>query len=84
MAAPRPLAFALASLLATALLGSCSESGEQRAASELEEAGGTASGNVERSEKIMVDSYDEKRKQGEGRVEAAGDAYNAVLDAGRE
>ena len=38
------------------------ESEIERVERELEEAGGTASGNVERSEKIMVDSYDEKRK----------------------
>ena len=75
---------AMASLLAIALLGACSDSGEQRAASELEDAGRTAVGNVERSEKIMADTYDEEREKGQGRVEAAGDAYNAVLDAARE
>ena len=84
MAVPTTLTLALASLLAAALLSGCSDAGEQRAASGLEDAGQTAAGNVERSEKIMADSYDEKRKEGEGRVEAAGDAYNAVLDAGRE
>ena len=84
MAVLKTLTLALASLLAAALLGGCGDAGEQRAASGLEDAGTTAAGNVERSEKIMADTYDEERKQGEGAVEAAGDAYNAVLDAGRE
>ncbi|MDG2333460.1 MAG: hypothetical protein P8Q97_04475 [Myxococcota bacterium] len=40
--------------------------------------------NVEHSEELLEDTYDEKRKEGESVVEAAGDAYEAVLEAGRE
>jgi len=84
MAVSRPLTFAFAALLAATVLGGCGDADEQRAVGELEAAGKTAAGNVEHSDKIMADTYDEERKQGEGAVEAAGDAYNAVLDAGRE
>lgn len=84
MTVSKSLMFALASLLAAAFLGACSDSADRRTESDLEEAGKTAVRNVERSQKVMADTYDEKRKQGEGRVEAAGDAYNEVLDAGRE
>ena len=84
MAVSKSLIVALASLLAAVLLGACSDSADRRTESDLEEAGKTAVRNVERSQKIMADTYDEKRKQGEGRIEAAGDAYNEVLDAGRE
>ena len=73
MTAFSPRTFALASLVTATLLVGCGDSGEESAVR-----------NVERSEKIMADSYDEERKQGEGRVEAAGDAYNEVLDAARE
>ncbi|MDE0886643.1 MAG: hypothetical protein OSB70_14040 [Myxococcota bacterium] len=40
--------------------------------------------NVEHSEELLEDTYDEDRKEGEGTVEAAGNAYEAVLEAGRE
>jgi hypothetical protein len=32
----------------------------------------------------MEKTYDEERAEGTGRVEAAGNAYEAVLEAGRE
>jgi len=40
--------------------------------------------NVKESAALMEETYDEKRKEGEGRVEAAGDSYNAVIDAGKQ
>jgi hypothetical protein len=46
-------------------------------AEELEE-------NVEHSEELMEETYDKERKEGAGVVEAAGDAYEAVLEAGSE
>jgi hypothetical protein len=41
-------------------------------------------GNVERSSETMKKTYKEKRAEGEGRVEAAGDSYEAVLEEGNE
>ena len=40
--------------------------------------------NVETSNEIMEKTYEEKRAEGEGRIEAAGDSYNAVIDEGRK
>ncbi len=40
--------------------------------------------NVEKSQEIMDKTYREDRAEGEGVVEAAGNAYQAVLEAGRE
>lgn len=40
--------------------------------------------NAERSGQVMKDTYEKDRAEGEGRIEAAGDAYNAVVDEGRE
>lgn len=53
------------------------ESTAGRVAEELED-------NVEQSAETMKDTYDEARQQGEGAVEAAGDAYNKVLEEGAE
>ena len=53
-------------------------------AHEVKAAAEEAEGNVEHSEELMEETYDKAREEGEGRVEAAGDAYNAVLEAGRE
>lgn len=36
--------------------------------------------NIEQSEEIMEETYEEARAAGEGPIQAAGDAYNAVLD----
>jgi len=41
-------------------------------------------GDVEKSSKTMEKTYKEKRAEGEGRVEAAGDSYEAVLQEGNE
>ena len=38
-------------------------------------------GRVERSAEIAKQTYDDSREDGEGRVEAASDAYEAVLEA---
>jgi len=40
--------------------------------------------NVEASSEMMKKTYEEKRAEGEGRIEAAGDSYNAVIDEGRK
>ena len=34
---------------------------------------------VERSAEVMKEVYDDSREKGEGRIEAAGDGYEAVL-----
>ena len=36
--------------------------------------------NIEHSEEIMDETYEASRAAGEGPIQAAGDAYNAVLD----
>jgi hypothetical protein len=56
------------------------DSGEQAAEADARAAAETLEGNVERSARIMHDTYDADREAGEGRVDAAGDAYDAVLD----
>ena len=40
--------------------------------------------NVENASEIMKDTYDAKRAEGEGRVEAAGDAYTEGGEAGQK
>ena len=40
--------------------------------------------NVKHSEELTEKTYEEERAAGTGRVEAAGNAYEAVLEAGRE
>ena len=41
-------------------------------------------GNVEQAIETEKKTYGEKRAEGEGVVEAAGDAYDAVLEEGEE
>ncbi len=53
-------------------------------ADEAEAAAEEVEANVEHSEELMEKTYDEERADGTGRVEASGDAYQAVLEAGRE
>lgn len=53
------------------------EAGEEGVVEELED-------NVEHSEELLKKTYEEDRAEGQGRVEAAGNAYEAVLEAGRE
>jgi|ETNmetMinimDraft_24_1059892.scaffolds.fasta_scaffold43094_2 hypothetical protein len=44
----------------------------------------TVEGNVEESGRIMKETWDEDRAQGDGVVESAGNAYEGVLEEGRE
>jgi hypothetical protein len=75
-------------MLLLSLVSGCGEqraeraaaTGEQAAEADARTTAETLEGNVERSAKIMQDTYDAEREAGEGRGEAAGDAYNAVLD----
>ncbi len=53
-------------------------------AGEAEAAAEEVEENVENSEELMEETYDAEREDGTGRVQAAGDAYEAVLEAGRE
>ncbi len=53
-------------------------------AEEAEAAAEEVEANVEHSEELMEKTYDEERAEGTGRVEASGDAYEAVLEAGRK
>jgi len=53
-------------------------------AHEVKAAAEEVEANVENSEKLMEETYDKDRAEGEGVVEASGDAYEAVLEAGRE
>ena len=39
-----------------------------------------AAANVENANELMEETYKKSRAEGEGRIEAAGDAYNALLD----
>lgn len=39
-----------------------------------------AAANIENANELMEETYEKSREEGEGRVEAAGDAYNALLD----
>ena len=67
-------------MLALGGLSTCSASEQEEA-----EAGARQLGdNVEESGRIMKDTWDKDRAEGEGAIEAAGDAYNAVLDEGRK
>ncbi|MFP8882378.1 MAG: hypothetical protein VCE43_24320, partial [Myxococcota bacterium] len=63
----------------------------ERAAEEVEEQGLADSARalasnleerVENATEVDEESYEESRRQGEGRVQAAGDAYEAVLEVG--
>ena len=39
-----------------------------------------AAANIENANELMEETYKKSRAEGEGRIEAAGDAYNALLD----
>jgi len=78
---------------AAAQLGRGVEDAAKRAADDVatrgveataEAAGRTLEGNVERSVEVGKETYEGDRDQGEGVVESAGDAYNAVLDETRK
>jgi hypothetical protein len=75
----------IAAIGTLALAGACSQETQDDAATtavsagkDVEEAAKTARDNVENAAETNTAAYDEKRKEGEGRLEAAGDAYNAV------
>jgi hypothetical protein len=57
---------------------------EHHLAGEAEAAAEELKDNVEHSEELEEKTYDDERAEGTGRVEAAGNAYEAVLEAGRE
>ena len=80
----RTLSLLFAGLLALGVATGCGETEKEaeKAAAELEKGAETAAANVERSAETMKETYDEKRAAGEGRVQAAGDAYNEVLEEG--
>jgi hypothetical protein len=40
--------------------------------------------NIDETRSAAEEAYEEDREEGEGRLEAAGDAYNAVLDVPRD
>jgi len=63
-------------ILAAGLLGLCVACGSDE--------GDTLEQNLEQSKKTMEETYEAAREEGEGAVEAAGDAYNAVLEEGKE
>ena len=72
---------------AIALGGACSQETRDdaketavSAGRDVEHAAQVAHDNVEDAADTMAETYDEKREEGEGRIEAAGDSYNAVLD----
>lgn len=78
---PRSLAVGL-SVLALAAFGvACGDEGPAR------DAVGTVdelSENVENSARVYDETYDAARKAGEDRIEAGGEAYDAVLDIPEE
>jgi hypothetical protein len=43
-----------------------------------------AAANIENANELMDEQYKKSRAEGEGRIEAAGDAYNALLDKNLE
>jgi len=70
--------------LALAVTVGCSEQSAKDAVQSAEEhmdaAGEKLEENVDRSNEILEETYDKARAEGEGAVEAAGDAYNAMLE----
>jgi hypothetical protein len=74
----RGLAGCLAVVVAGVAFG-CSEARE-----EAEKVSEVVRENPKDAVEVYEDTYEEKRKKGEGRVDAAGDAYNAVLEVPKE
>jgi hypothetical protein len=70
--------------------GACSDAAEspgEAAEDVMQEAEAVATGlgeNVENSAKVMEEAYDDARKKGENAVNAAGEAYNEVLEIPQE
>jgi len=79
------ISICIAAIGTLALAGACSQETRDDAAAtaasagkDVENAAKTAGDNVENAARTNAATYEEKRKEGEGRLEAAGDAYNAV------
>lgn len=68
--------FWMASLIAAFALGIGTGCGDG------ESAARDAAGNVENAGKTLSDTYERDRKKGEGAYDAAGDAYDELLEAG--
>lgn len=80
---------ALGLILAVAWFGvACGdESGEGVAAEATDAVEKAAKGleeNIEKSNRVYEETYDEARERGEDAIDAAGDAYNAVLEIPEE
>lgn len=75
-----PFSTLLCVILALAIGPGCSTSEEQSALEDPAVIGG----NIEESGRIMKDTWEEDRAQGEGVVESAGNAYEGVLEEGRK
>ncbi len=67
-------------MLALGGLSACTASEREEVEAGARELGD----NVEESGRIMKDTWDKDRAEGEGAVESAGDAYEGVLEEGRE
>jgi hypothetical protein len=84
------IAITLFAVGAIALGSACSQETKKEvrsdagaAGKDVERAADTVRGNVENSADTMAETYDKEREKGEGRVEAAGDSYNKVLEEGK-
>jgi hypothetical protein len=70
----------VAAALAAVALG-C---GEREVHKDAEEAAEALRDNPPEAAGVYEETYEQKRKQGEGRIEASGDAYDAVLEVPKE
>jgi len=84
------ISICIAAIGALALTGACSQETRKDADAtaaavgrDVEGAAETVRDNLESTAKINKETYDAERKEGENRLEAAGDAYNAVEDAAK-
>lgn len=68
----------MAAILAVGIALACGDRGDGTRA-EIEQAAKTLDDNVERSLQVGEETYDAARAEGENDVEAAGDAYDAIL-----
>lgn len=58
--------------------------GQDEAREEIKEAAEVVGERPKDAIRVYEETYEEDRKKGEGRVEAAGDAYEAVLEVPKE
>ena len=79
------ISLCITAIATLALAGGCSQETREDAAAtaasagqEVEDAAKTVRDNVENAAKTNAETYEAKRKEGEGRLEAAGDDYDAV------